>query len=92
MEPNSLPVSMPIPLERLGPRRDPRAEAAELRAMRKGFGLTQVQMAQVLDISHAKYHRWESGKKLCDFSAIELMRCWAREASASGTKKRPRQR
>lgn len=76
----TLVPAMPLPLERLGGvRRDLKAEARELRAIRDGFSLTQNQMAQLLDVSHATYYRWESGKVDFPLMALELMRAWARE-------------
>jgi DNA-binding transcriptional regulator YiaG len=71
---------VPIPLERLGPLRNREAEAKELVDLRVNvFHLTQAQMAQLLDVHAQTYHRWERGQKDCPFSALELMRCWARE-------------
>ncbi len=73
---------MPLPRERLGTTRDAKAEAQELRELRTSFGVTQVQMAQLLDVSAASYYRWEAGKSPCPLMALELMRCWAREERA----------
>jgi DNA-binding transcriptional regulator YiaG len=76
--------AVPLPIERLGGLlRDAKAEAVELRDLRKGFKLTQLQMAQLLDVSPATYSRWERGVIECPLTAIELMRAWAREARSS---------
>jgi len=79
---------MPLPVERLGAKRDPQAEAKEMRKLREGFGMTQVQMSQILDVSAATYYRWESGRVLCPLMAIMLMRCWEREAVLERAKKK----
>jgi DNA-binding transcriptional regulator YiaG len=85
---STLAAAVPLPLERLGSRRDVKAEARELRELREGFGLTQSQMAQLLDISHNTYYRWESGKATFPLMALELMRCWAREERSTKATKR----
>jgi DNA-binding transcriptional regulator YiaG len=85
--------AVPLPLERLGGvTRDAKAEAAELRKLRKGFALTQVQMAQLLDVSAPTYSRWERGAIACPLTALELMRAWARERAqeAQSSKKTKR--
>jgi DNA-binding transcriptional regulator YiaG len=82
----TLSFPMPLPIERLGSRRDIKAEIAEIRRIRTVLGLTQGQMAQLLDVSHATYYRWEGGKTPPPFMAVELMRAWAREEAA---KKKP---
>jgi DNA-binding XRE family transcriptional regulator len=89
----TLPLDMPLPLERLKQvTREAKAEGRELRRLRKDFRrgagqeITQVKMAQLLDVSPATYSRWERGLILCPFAVIELMRAWAREEIAA---KRP---
>jgi transcriptional regulator with XRE-family HTH domain len=59
--------------------RDAKREAEELRRLRLGFGLTQVQLAHLIDVGPATYQRYERGVNLAPFAVIELMRCWARE-------------
>jgi DNA-binding XRE family transcriptional regulator len=81
------PFGMSIPWDRLNFARDVTAEAKEILQIREQLGLTQQQMATILDVSTATYYRWESGRGLAWFCAIELMRVWAREdtvATADG--------
>jgi len=84
---------VPLPLERLRPPRDPAQEGDELRSLREGFRgepkITQVEMAQLLDVSPATYSRWERGLILCPWAVLELMRAWAREQAQD---KRPSKR
>jgi DNA-binding transcriptional regulator YiaG len=71
----NLAFAMPLPMDT----RDKDAEAQELRKLRESFGLTQEQLAQRLGVTMGTYWRWESGRVICPLTAIELMRCWARE-------------
>jgi DNA-binding XRE family transcriptional regulator len=82
---------MPLPKDRLNPQRDHNAEAVELRRMRAVLGLTQVEMARLVDVSPQTYHRWEKGDP-CQYAALELIRCWVRERGVEETHPRPRPR
>lgn len=84
----SLRAGMPLPRERLGATRNLSADVKDLRALREGFGLTQQQMAQLLDVSPGTYYRWETAKAPVPLMAIELMRAWAREEAAEKRSRR----
>jgi HTH-type transcriptional regulator/antitoxin MqsA len=53
----------------------------EILQIRKRVGLTQTEMAEVLDVGEKTYARWESGHSLQNMSSDNLIRIFYRDAN-----------